>query len=156
MNKNQERNQEKNLKLHVTDGHRIEFLTAQQIHDLLGVTKSHAYRWIKDPDSIPERQMELLRIKALGSLPGFDPGWYATPDGINSPSGRTICQNQLEQIEHILQFMFSTETREQEVADLKAQIEWLRKRLATPPTLRKYSAPKVIQFDHSTRKVQEG
>lgn len=145
MNKNQEG---KRKKLRVTDGHRITFLTATDIHKLIGVTKSHAYRWIKDPSTLPKHQLELLQIKALGTIPGFDPGWYLTPDGINSPSGRMICQNQLEQVEHILQFMFSTEAREQEIEGMKAQIEWLRKRLTTPPKLRKYSAPKVIQLDH--------
>lgn len=145
MKKNQDVRRAKNLKLTVTDGWAIRKITALELSQLAGISKQHAYKLIADPDSIRPGMWELLRLKLLGAVPGFEPGWYVTEDGIKAPNGFTYSQHDLEHYGFAVQV---ARNYRQDMQTLEERIEWLRRRLSTPDKLRKYSSPKVVQFKH--------
>ena len=67
-------------------GNRSARIDANQIMQATYCTRATAYRWIEDPDKIPEGYVELLEIKVLGLIP--DPafsGWSVDDGKLISP-----------------------------------------------------------------------
>lgn len=61
------------------------FLTATDLTELLGVSRSTAYRIIQGRP-LTKWQKELLSIKIYGEIPGWD-GWQILPGELIDPSG---------------------------------------------------------------------
>ncbi len=153
MKKFQDGKAARNVKLQLTDGHRIKLLTAAELSELTGVTKSHAYRWIKDPSTLPDRMRDMLEMKALGKIPGFGPGWYFDDNGIQGPRGEAFTEYELD---NFGQAMTIVRNYDRDILKLRQQIDWLQQKLQTPPELRKqYSKPKVIQFHEHVKAKEE-
>ncbi len=125
-------------KLHLCNGNGVVFLTADQIVTLAGISKSHAYRIIKDPVKYltgPIR--ELLCIKALGQIPGWPDGWRfdAEHSHLISPEGKTLHHIDLENYAFAQQLL---RLLEGEAAVSRRRIKELENRLALPRELRVY------------------
>lgn len=132
-------------KLQLTDGDKFAFLTAKEVADLAKISLSHAYRIVKDPDKYltgPIR--ELLTIKALGQIPGWEPGWRfnAKDQTLISPDDKALHCTDLENYALAQQLLTHWESiardNEQAIAEQQQRIEELQNRLKLPRELRLY------------------
>lgn len=87
-----------NRKLNLQYGDQMAFLDWHDICAHTACSKSTAYRWIENPDSIPQPMLELLQLKALGAIPIWGEGWRIDGDGIRLPSGHTIKPHDLQNV----------------------------------------------------------
>ncbi|WP_261840906.1 phage protein [Aliamphritea ceti] len=125
-------------KLHLCNGNGVVFLTADQIVTLAGISKSHAYRIIKDPVKYLTGPLrELLCIKALGQVPGWPDGWRFDSENSHliSPDGKTLHHVDLENYA-LTQQLFRL--LEGEAVISRRRIKELENRLSLPRELRVY------------------
>lgn len=125
-------------KLHLQNGMNVVFLTADQITTLTGVSKSHAYRIIKDPVKYLTGPLyELLCIKALGQIPGWPTGWRFDAENslMITPEGKTLHHVDLENYAFAQQLLRLLEG-ETEIS--RRRIKELENRLSLPRELRLY------------------
>jgi len=121
------------------------YLTAKEISELGLVTLSHAYRIIADPDKHLSAQVkELLTIKVLGQVPGWNPGWRfdSAKQELISPDGKTLNCEDLENFAFAQQLLRHWEhlarDNKEALATQKARIQELENRLKLPRELRLY------------------
>lgn len=132
-------------KLQLNDGDKIALLTAQEIAELGRVSLSHAYRIVKDPDQhLTATLRELLTIKALGQIPGWEPGWRfdAKQQQLISPEGKALHCRDLENYALAQQLISHWETiahdNDKALIEQKKRIQELENRLSLPRGLRLY------------------
>ena len=77
-------------------------ITAEDIHQVLGINIATAYRWIKNPDGIPALHMELLKIKVLGLIPdpAFD-AWCVKDGRLVSPNAKHYQRMTPDQVDQV-------------------------------------------------------
>ena len=87
--------------VHTSTGTLSASLDAQQLADMCYVTKSHAYRWIKE-QIIPKGYMELIQIKALGLIPSMEwEGWRVKDGILFSPRDFEFTPEEIDQVQTI-------------------------------------------------------
>jgi len=121
------------------------FLTASEVSALGLVSRAHAYKIIADPDKYLSAQVkELLTIKVLGQIPGWQPGWRfdSSQQRIHTPDGKSLSCDELENFAFVQQLLnlFEVDNRDQaqQLEQQKKRIEELENRLKLPPKLRLY------------------
>ena len=121
------------------------FLTASEVSALGLVSRAHAYKIIADPDKYLSAQVkELLTIKVLGQIPGWQPGWRfdSASQSLITPDGKPVHCDDLENFSMVQQLLRQWETlardKETELADQKRRIQELEARLKLPRELRLY------------------
>lgn len=98
-----------------------EWLTIDQIRAYTGCSVRTAQTWRRDPASIPRPMLELLEIKALGLMPGFE-GARLVDGAIHLDNGHRL------NLGHLEWFAFQgmrARYLERVNDDLKARIEQL-------------------------------
>lgn len=121
------------------------FLTAQEIQSMGLVSRAHAYKIINDPDKYLSSQVkELLTIKVLGQIPGWELGWRfdSANQALITPDGKSLNCAELENFSMVQQLLSHWETlardNESQLATQKARIQELENRLKLPPELHLY------------------
>ncbi len=121
------------------------YLTAKEISELGLVTLSHAYRIIAAPDKHLSAQVkELLVIKVLGQIPGWQPGWRfdSAAERIYTPDGKSLTCAELENFAFAQQLLslWEIENRDktQQLEQQEIRIKELENRLKLPAKLRLY------------------
>ncbi|WP_299203287.1 DUF3653 domain-containing protein [uncultured Amphritea sp.] len=121
------------------------YLTASEVSDLGLVSRAHAYKIIADPERFLSAQVkELLIIKVLGQIPGWQPGWRfdSAQQRIHTPDGKSLSCEELENFAFVQQLLslWEVENRDQaqQLERQKQRIEELENRLKLPPKLRLY------------------
>lgn len=119
----------KRKRILISDGHQARYVTAHQLSELACISLKHAYRIMKDPDSMSPTIRRLVTIQLLGTIPNWPCGWRFVDGKLYSPKGAGIVASDLEnlQIKHMV-----LELLESDFERLKNENARLRKQLSQP------------------------
>ncbi len=114
---------------------RTAFLSTQEIVNLTGLARRTAQTYVKDPGCIPNHVRELLEIKALGVIPGFNEAYIA--DGtIYLANGMRFTVDQLVAVTYTMQLNSELERElklcRSKIEDLETYIDSWRQVASAP------------------------
>ena len=85
-------------KLLYSNGHDMAYFDANQLAEVLMLTKAQAYRIIKQPQLLTKQHRLIIDIMKFNQLPGFAPGYKYENGNITDPKGFKFNEIDLENI----------------------------------------------------------
>ncbi|MFY0678403.1 MAG: hypothetical protein JXR18_14090 [Neptuniibacter sp.] len=95
----------KRKKIKITDNWKTVFVSQRDLMCICGYGKSQANRILNGVCPLPEHMEELLRIKLMGSIPGWPAGYYVDNGIISCPNGFNVSHEHMENFSFFMSIM---------------------------------------------------
>lgn len=92
-------------KIRIADGYLSRLVTADDLVELCGYSRSQANRIINGKNKLPDHMRELLMMKIAGSIPGYPNGYYTVDGAISCPNGFKVYPEHMENFSFFMKMM---------------------------------------------------